>query len=120
MEEDIKILKKFINTVKGKDYNEENGWHGYYDDELIALGKSLENFLTSYKQLEEENKELNRKLKVKTGDMEYLQNKINKHFISDVEIKAKIEELENLKTQLPVEHMKQSQIQILEELLREE
>lgn len=56
MEEDIKILKKFINIVKGKDYNAENGWHGYYDNELIALGKSLENFLTSYKQLEEENK----------------------------------------------------------------
>lgn len=116
MEEDIKILNNFIKM----DFKNPMGWTGYYDTELEELRQALANLLASYKQLEEENKELNRKLKTKTGDIEYLQNKINKHFISDVEIKAKIKELENLKTQLPVEHMKQAQIQILKKLLGEE
>lgn len=34
-------------------------------------------------------------------------------------IREKIEELKNIKTQLPVEHMRQAQIRILEEILKE-
>lgn len=56
MEEDIKILEKFTQIVKGKDYNAKNGWHGYYDDELITLGKGIENLIKGYRELEEKNK----------------------------------------------------------------
>lgn len=57
MEEDIKILEKFVKTVKGKDYNAENGWHGYYDDELIVLGKAIENLIKGYRDGEDILKE---------------------------------------------------------------
>ena len=53
MEEDIKILEEFTQIVKGKDYNAKNGWHGYYDDELIVLGQAIENLLKRNKELEE-------------------------------------------------------------------
>lgn len=54
MEQDLKILEKFTKIVKGKDYNAKNGWHGYYDEELMDLGTAIERLIKAYKELEEE------------------------------------------------------------------
>lgn len=54
IEEDIKILEDFTKIVKGKDYNAKNGWHGYYDDELMNLGTAIEHLIKAYKDLKEE------------------------------------------------------------------
>lgn len=55
IEEDIKVLQKFVKIIKGKDYNADNGWHGYYDNELIFLGKAIENILADRERVLEEN-----------------------------------------------------------------
>lgn len=70
MEESIKILEKFTKIVKGKDYNDKNGWHGYYDDELRVLGKAIENLIRYYEE----------------------QNEVNAKFIPKSKITKKIEE----------------------------
>ncbi len=85
IEEDIKIIRS-IDTL---------------DD--FELGNAINHILSDYKRVLKENEELNKKLKIKIGDIEYMQNKINNHFVSDVEIqenfipvqkvKDKIEEL---------------------------
>lgn len=58
IEENIKVLQKFIKATKGKDYNTDRGWHGYYDDELIFLGKTIENILADRKEKEQYIKQI--------------------------------------------------------------
>ena len=80
MEEDIKILEKFTNIVKGKDYNAKNGWHAYYDDELIVLGKAIENLIKEnlehkeyIRELEERNSNLNESNNLKINKINELE-----------------------------------------------
>lgn len=57
IEEDIKNAKHFINSIKtDKEYKEENGWHGYYNKEIVELARILEHILSDYKKLKEEFK----------------------------------------------------------------
>lgn len=69
IEEDIKNAEHFIKSIKtDKEYKEENGWHGYYNKEIVELARILENILSDYKRvikikevLLKENKELKEK-----------------------------------------------------------
>lgn len=64
IEEDIKNAEHFINSIKtDKEYKEGNGWHGYYDKEIIELARMLEHILSDYKRVLKENEELNKKIK---------------------------------------------------------
>lgn len=55
IEEDIKNAEHFINSIKtDKEYKEENGWHGYYNKEIVELARMLEHILSEYKRLQEE------------------------------------------------------------------
>lgn len=78
--EDIKILEKVIEDKDTKFWIGTNGI------------EALENLIKGYKEIEKE-------LKIKTGDVDYLLNKINKHFIDDVTLqqnyisKSKIKEI---------------------------
>ena len=68
IEDDVKILRKFINEAQ--DLNNENGWHGYYDVEIKAISNAIEHILTERKQDKNElqkswnnNLELSKQLK---------------------------------------------------------
>ena len=52
IEEDIKNAEHFINSIKtDKEYKEENGWHGYYNKEIVELARMLEHILSDYKKV---------------------------------------------------------------------
>lgn len=56
VEEDIINAQRFINSIKtDKEYKEENGWHGYYNKEIVELAKILEHILSDYKRVLKEN-----------------------------------------------------------------
>lgn len=59
IEDDIKNAEHFINSIKtDKEYKEENGWHGYYNKEIVELTRILEHILQDYKRVLKENEEL--------------------------------------------------------------
>lgn len=126
MEEDIKIIEELIKNEHGEllncwDYGEE-------------AKKTLENLLTRYKQLEEDNKELRRYYASRT-EVEDLKETISclhesgKDYIHKSKIKEKIEELKNESYQISLKSevafdsgiMKNNlKIKVLQELLEEE
>lgn len=59
IEDDIKNAEHFIDSIKAdKEYKEENGWHGYYNKEIVELTRILEHILSDYKRVLKENEEL--------------------------------------------------------------
>ena len=62
-EENIKNAEHFIKSIKtDKEYQEENGWHGYYNKEIVELARMLEHILSDYKRVLKENEQLNKKV----------------------------------------------------------
>ena len=58
-EDDIKNAEHFIDSIKtDKEYKEENGWHGYYNKEIVELARISEHILSDYKRVLKENEEL--------------------------------------------------------------
>lgn len=56
IEKNIKNVEHFINSIKtDKEYKEENGWHGYYNKEIVELARMLEHILSDYKRVLKEN-----------------------------------------------------------------
>jgi len=56
IEEDIKNAEHFIDSIKtDKEYKDENGWHGYYNREIVELARILEHILSDYKRVLKEN-----------------------------------------------------------------
>ena len=56
IEEDIKNAEYFIKSIKkDKEYKEENGWHGYYNKEIVELARILQHVLSDYKRVLKEN-----------------------------------------------------------------
>lgn len=61
IEEDIKNAEHFIKSIKtDKEYKEENGWHGYYNTEIVELARILQHILSAYKRVLKENEELHK------------------------------------------------------------
>ena len=88
-EEDIKNAEHFINSIKtDKEYQKENGWHGYYNKEIVELARILEHILSDYKRVLKENEELK-------ADNYELNNRITDLLenIPIQKVKDKIEEL---------------------------
>ena len=121
MEEDIKILEEFIEAIK---FVEERTLYELEAKERCKKRyKAIENLLTRYKQLEEENKKWEEWAENAECDMSV-------NYIRKSKIKEKIEELEHEKfkrTQLGVFLLKNyenqkllAKIQVLQELLEEE
>lgn len=92
MEEDIKILEEFLDLARTRDY--KGNLTGSFDEFELEVEekeyKAIENLLTRYKQLEEENKS-----KQKAYDDCYCEYKHYKQFdsIPKSKVKDKIEEL---------------------------
>lgn len=56
IEEDVKNAEHFIKSIKtDKEYKEENGWHGYYNKEIVEIARILEHILSDYKRVLKEN-----------------------------------------------------------------
>ncbi len=88
IEEDIKNAEHFINSIKtDKEYKEENGWHGYYNKEIVELARMLDHILSDYKRVSKENEELK---KFHIQDNKHL-DFIMKNSITVQKVKAKIE-----------------------------
>lgn len=104
IEEDIKNAEHFIKSIKtDKEYKEENGWHGYYNKEIVELARMLEHILSYYKRAVRENEELKFKERSRTigkyGDVE-IHDLINKTLLNDYipiqKAKDKIEKYKNM------------------------
>lgn len=75
IEEDIKNAEHFIKSIKtDKEYKEENGWHGYYNKEIVELARILEHILSDYKRVLKINEVL---LKENEGLKEYIAIALN-------------------------------------------
>jgi predicted nucleic acid-binding Zn-ribbon protein len=91
IEEDIKNAEHFIKSIKtDKEYKEENGWHGYYNKEIVELARILQHILSDYKRILKENEELK---KFHIQDNKHL-DFIMQHSIPVQKVKDKIEELQ--------------------------
>lgn len=84
IEKDIINAQHFIDSIKtDKEYKEENGWHGYYNKEIVELARILENILSDYKRVLKENEEYYKQL-----DLDYTENNfISKQIVKDNLIK---------------------------------
>ena len=59
IEKDIINAQHFIDFIKtDKEYKEENGWHGYYNKEIVELARILQRILSDYKRVLKENEDL--------------------------------------------------------------
>ena len=58
IEEDIKNAEHFIKSIKTDKEYKEDGWHGYYNKEIVELTRILEHILSDYKRVLKENEEL--------------------------------------------------------------
>ena len=58
IEEDIKNAEHFIKSIKTDKEYKEDGWHGYYNKEIIELARILEHILSDYKRVLKENEQL--------------------------------------------------------------
>lgn len=73
IEEDIKNAEHFIKSIKtDKEYKEENGWHGYYNKEIVELARILQHILSEYKRVIKENEEIEEKDKIIQNMSKYI------------------------------------------------
>ena len=120
IEEDIKIAERFIKSIKtDKEYKKE-GWHGYFNEEIVELARILEHILSDYKRVLKENESLQ-----KTYDDCYCKYKHYKQFesISLQKIKDKIrknEEIIDISNDGDLIHELLQKNKVLQELLEKE
>ena len=70
IEEDIKNAEHFIKSIKtDKEYKEENGWHGYYNKEIVELARILQHILSDYKRVLKDNEQLSTEVNILKEDM---------------------------------------------------
>ena len=104
-EEDIKNAEHFIKSIKtDKEYKEENGWHGYYNKEIVELARMLEHILSDYKRVLKENEELkesNRKLYEIGQEMCKQDKYTSENYIPVQKVKDKIEEIDKIYNDIP-------------------
>lgn len=107
VEEDIINAQHFINSIKtDKDYKDENGWHGYYNREIVELVRILDHILSDYKRVLKENEELKfeerSRIIGKYGDAEIhdvINRTLSNDYIPVKKVKNKIEFLDNQQKQ---------------------
>ena len=91
IEKDIINAQHFIDSIKtDKEYKEENGWHGYYNKEIVELARILQHILSDYKRVLKENEMYKRNSEI-----------MSKENLSTAEqLKVEIKENFRLKNQL--------------------
>ena len=58
IEEDKKNAEHFIKSIKTDKEYKEDGWHGYYNKEIVELARILQHILSDYKRVLKENEQL--------------------------------------------------------------
>ena len=101
IKEDIKNAEHFIKSIKtDKEYKEGNGWHGYYNKEIVELARILEHILSDYKRVLKENEELKRLVAHKNGYTKKLEEDLfencSNYVIPKQKVKDKIEEYKKM------------------------
>lgn len=92
IKEDIKNAEHFIKSIKtDKEYKEGNGWHGYYNKEIVELARILEHILSDYKRVLKENEELKKYKEYYSLDRQLVDN----NYIQKQKVKEVIKELED-------------------------
>ena len=107
IEEDIRNAEHFIKSIKtNKEYKEENGWHGYYNKEIVEFARILQHILSDYKRVLKENEELKfeerSRIIGKYGDAEIhdvINRTLSNDYIPVKKVKNKIEFLDNQQKQ---------------------
>lgn len=99
IEEDIRNAEHFIKSIKtDKEYKEENGWHGYYNKEIVEFARILQHILSDYKRVLKENEELKKfitegiTIEPNSPYKNYQLDFLRKNFIPVKKVKDKIEE----------------------------
>ena len=103
IEEDIKNAEHFIKSIKtDKEYKEENGWHGYYNKEIVELARILEHILSDYKRVLKENEKLKYKvegqecvIETQAHNEEVYERTFKRLEKENKELKSRIPSLEN-------------------------
>lgn len=96
VEEDIINAQHFINSIKtDKDYKDENGWHGYYNREIVELVRILDHILSDYKRVLKENNRLEEQVEYDKTHI-YTPQTIELNFISKSKIEDKIKKLNDV------------------------
>lgn len=54
----MKNAEHFIKSIKTDKEYKEDGWHGYYNKEIVELARILQHILSDYKRVLKENKKL--------------------------------------------------------------
>ena len=76
IEKDIINAQHFIDSIKtDKEYKEENGWHGYYNKEIVELARILENILSDYQIALKENEHKTEKIENQKAELAILNEK---------------------------------------------
>lgn len=57
IEEDIKNAEHFIKSIKTDKEYKKDGWHGYFNEEIVELARILQHILSDYKRVLKENEE---------------------------------------------------------------
>lgn len=103
IEEDIKNAEHFIKSIKTDKEYKEDGWHGYYNKEIVELARILQHILSDYKRVLKENEELKFKERSriigKYGDAEIhdvINRTLSNDYIPVQKVKDKIEEYKNM------------------------
>lgn len=100
IEDDIKNAEHFIDSIKTDKEYKEDGWHGYYNKEIVELARILQHILSDYKRVLKENEELKEKW---DKDTHILQNELDltnadkiNNYIPVQKVKDKIEHYQKL------------------------
>lgn len=103
IKEDIKNAEHFIKSIKTDKEYKEDGWHGYYNKEIVELARILQHILSDYKRVLKENEELKFKERSriigKYGDAEIhdvINRTLSNDYIPVQKVKDKIEEYKNI------------------------
>lgn len=100
IEEDIINAQRFINSIKTDKEYKEDGWHGYYNKEIVELTRILEHILSDYKRVLKENEELKRLVAHKNGYTKKLEEDLfencSNYVIPVQKVKDKIEEYKKM------------------------
>ena len=122
IEEDIRNAEHFINSIKtDKEYEEENGWHGYYNKEIVELVRMLEHILSDYKRVLKENEELKERIREHT--LLISPYYVKENFIPVQKVKDKIEYYQKLQDNYiekydEINEGLQAMINVLQEIAR--
>jgi len=94
IEEDIKNAEHFIKSIKtDKEYKEENGWHGYYNKEIVELARILEHILSDYKRVLKENERISSENGIGKRQYEELVDDYEKLNLENIELQKENEKL---------------------------